>query len=81
MGMHRNECSHPCCRACGTVQWTESKRNRRGYAGLLEEDIIDMHTMSVTDIVQREVVRSFFTSRCEEMRTPEGQKKGSRYLP
>lgn len=26
---------------------------RRGYAGLLEGDIIDMDTMSVTDIVQR----------------------------
>ena len=26
---------------------------RRGYAGLLEEDIVDMNTMSVTDIVQR----------------------------
>ena len=31
----------------------EVKGIRRGYAGLLEEDIIDKHTMSVTYIVQR----------------------------
>lgn len=49
---------------------------RRGYAGLLEEDIIDMDTMSVTDIVQRGGT-ILFTSRCAEMRTPEGQKKAA----
>lgn len=49
---------------------------RRGYAGLLEEDIIDMHTMSVTDIVQKGGT-ILFTSRCAEMRTPEGQKKAA----
>ncbi len=49
---------------------------RRGYAGLLEEDIIDMDTMSVTDIVQRGGT-ILFTSRCKEMRTPEGQKKAA----
>lgn len=45
----------------------------RGYAGLLEEDIIDMNTMSVTDIVQRGGT-ILFTSRCKRMMTPEGQK-------
>ena len=54
----------------------EVKGIRRGYAGLLEEDIIDMHTMSVTDIVQRGGT-ILFTSRCVEMRTPEGQKKAA----
>ncbi|MCH5251883.1 MAG: 6-phosphofructokinase [Lachnospiraceae bacterium] len=49
---------------------------RRGYAGLLEEDIMDMDTMSVTDIVQRGGT-ILFTSRCAEMRTPEGQKKAA----
>lgn len=49
---------------------------RRGYAGLLEEDIIDMHTMSVTDIVQKGGT-ILFTSRCAEMRTQEGQKKAA----
>lgn len=49
---------------------------RRGYTGLLEEDIFDMHTMSVTDIVQRGGT-ILFTSRCKEMMTPEGQKKAA----
>ena len=49
---------------------------RRGYAGLLEEDIIDMDTMSVTDIVQRGGT-ILFTSRCKEMMTPEGQQKAA----
>ena len=45
---------------------------RRGYAGLMEEDIFDMDTMSVTDIVQRGGT-ILFTSRCKRMMTPEGQ--------
>lgn len=49
---------------------------RRGYAGLLEEDIIDMDTMSVSDIVQRGGT-ILYTSRCKEMTTPEGQKKAA----
>lgn len=49
---------------------------RRGYAGLLEDDIIDMGTMSVTDIVQRGGT-ILYTSRCKEMTTPEGQKKAA----
>lgn len=49
---------------------------RRGYAGLLEEDIIDMKTMSVSDIVQKGGT-ILYTSRCKEMTTPEGQKKAA----
>lgn len=49
---------------------------RRGYAGLLEEDIVDMDTMSVTDIVQRGGT-ILFTSRCKEMMTTEGQKQAA----
>ena len=49
---------------------------RRGYMGLLEEDIIDMGTMSVSDIVQKGGT-ILYTSRCMEMTTPEGQKKAA----
>ena len=49
---------------------------RRGYAGLLEEDIVDMDTMSVSDIVQKGGT-ILYTSRCPEMVTPEGQKKAA----
>lgn len=49
---------------------------RRGYAGLLEEDIIEMGTMSVSDIVQKGGT-ILYTSRCKEMMTPEGQKRAA----
>ena len=60
----------------GLYSGLQVKGIRRGYAGLLEEDIIDMHTMTVTDIVQKGGT-ILFTSRCAEMRTPEGQKKAA----
>ena len=60
----------------GIASGLKVKGIRRGYAGLLEEDIIDMDTMSVTDIVQRGGT-ILFTSRCKEMTTPEGQKKAA----
>lgn len=45
----------------------------RGYLGLIEDDIRDMDTMSVSDIVHRggTILNS---SRCLEMMKPEGQK-------
>src|SRR5574344_2150362 len=48
----------------------------RGYAGLLEEDIIDMDAKSVADIIQRGGT-ILYTARCSEFRTPEGHKKGA----
>lgn len=49
---------------------------RRGYMGLMEEDIIDMDTMSVSDIVQRGGT-ILYTSRCAEMRTTVGQERAA----
>ena len=49
---------------------------RRGYQGLLEEDIIDMSRHSVSDIVDKGGT-ILFTARCAEVRTEEGQKKGA----
>lgn len=60
----------------GIASGLKVKGIRKGYAGLLEEDIVDMNTMSVTDIVQRGGT-ILFTSRCKEMMTPEGQKKAA----
>ena len=60
----------------GIANGLHVKGIRRGFAGLLEEDIIDMDTMSVTDIVQRGGT-ILFTSRCKEMMTPEGQQKAA----
>lgn len=60
----------------GLSSGVKVKGIRRGYAGLLEEDILDMDTMSVSDIVQKGGT-ILYTSRCKEMTTPEGQKKAA----
>ena len=49
---------------------------RRGYQGLLEEDIIDMQRESVSDIVDKGGT-ILFTARCLEFRTEDGQRKGA----
>lgn len=49
---------------------------RRGYSGLLDEDIIDMGPQDVSDIIQRGGT-VLYTARCPEFRTIEGQQKGA----
>ena len=49
---------------------------QKGYAGLLDEEIIDLDAGSVSDILSRGGT-FLYTARCEEFRTPEGQKKGA----
>lgn len=49
---------------------------KRGYAGLLQEEIIDMHAQDVSDIIQREGT-ILQTARCMDFTTPEGQQKGA----
>lgn len=49
---------------------------RRGYAGLLDEDIVDMNAKSVADIIQRGGT-ILYTARCAEFMTAEGQDKGA----
>ena len=49
---------------------------KRGYAGLLAEDIIDMEAKHVSDIIQRGGT-ILQTARCPEFRTEEGQKAGA----
>lgn len=48
----------------------------RGYAGLLQEEIIDMDTNSVCDIVHRGGT-ILYTARCKEFMTKEGQQLGA----
>lgn len=52
---------------------------RRGYHGLLREEIIDMSAKDVSDIIQRggTVLQ---TARCHSMRTEEGQQKAAAIL-
>ena len=49
---------------------------RRGYAGLLEEDIIDMNNLSVSDIIQTGGT-ILYTARCLEFKKKEYQKKAA----
>ena len=49
---------------------------KRGYAGLLNEEIFDMNEKSVSDTISRGGT-ILQTARCKEFTTPEGQKKGA----
>ena len=49
---------------------------RKGYAGLLEEDIVDLHAGSVSDILNKGGT-FLYTARCDEFKTAEGQKAGA----
>ncbi|TCT14698.1 6-phosphofructokinase [Natranaerovirga pectinivora] len=49
---------------------------RKGYNGLINEDIIDMNARSVSDIIQRGGT-ILYTARCQDFFTIEGQTKGA----
>ena len=49
---------------------------RRGYHGLLQEEIIDMTARDVSDTIQRGGT-ILQTARCMDFTTPEGQQKGA----
>ena len=49
---------------------------RRGYAGLLKEEIIDMDSTSVSDIISRGGT-ILYTARCPEFKEREVQEKGA----
>ena len=48
----------------------------RGYAGLLQEEIVDMDGLSVSDIIHRGGT-ILYTARCQEFTTAEGQQRGA----
>lgn len=49
---------------------------KRGYAGLLQEEIIDMEARDVSDTIQKGGT-ILQTARCMEFTTPEGQQRGA----
>ena len=55
---------------------TRVKGIKKGYQGLLNEEIIDMEARSVSDIIQRGGT-ILGTARCSEFKTEEGQAKGA----
>ena len=52
---------------------------KKGYNGLLNEEIIDMRPKDVSDIIQRGGT-ILGTARCMEFKTGEGQQKGRQFL-
>ena len=54
----------------------EEKGIMRGYAGLLQEEIVDMDGTSVADTIGRGGT-ILYTARCPEFMTEEGQKRGA----
>ncbi|MCC8168273.1 MAG: 6-phosphofructokinase [Clostridiales bacterium] len=60
----------------GLYKGLKVKGIKRGYAGLLNEEIIDMNASSVSDTISRGGT-ILQTARCMEFVTPEGQAKGA----
>ena len=60
----------------GIVRGLKVKGIKRGYAGLLQEEIIDMEAKDVSDIIERGGT-ILQTARCKEFTTPEGQQRGA----
>ena len=58
------------------VKGLKVKGIKRGYAGLLQEEIVDMEAKDVSDIIQRGGT-ILGTARCLEFKEAEGQKKGA----
>ena len=60
----------------GIYRGLKVKGIKRGYNGLLNDEIIDLTAREVSDTIQRGGT-ILQTARCPEMRTPEGQRKGA----
>lgn len=58
------------------AQGIKVKGIRKGFNGLLNEDIIDLSKKDVSETIQRGGT-FLFTARCEAFKTPEGQAKGA----
>ncbi|MCR5154582.1 MAG: 6-phosphofructokinase [Lachnospiraceae bacterium] len=61
---------------CALANGLKVKGIYRGYAGLLEEDIQDLTSRSVSDSIQKGGT-ILYTARCPEFKTTEGQDKGA----
>ncbi len=64
---------------CASANDLEVVGIRRGYAGLLDSEIVPLGPRSVANLIHRGGTL-LGTARCEEMKTPEGLKKGAANL-
>ena len=60
----------------GLIKGVKMKGIRKGYDGLLNEEIIDMSARDVSDTIARGGT-ILYTARCAEMRTEEGQQRAA----
>lgn len=60
----------------GLIKGVKMKGIRKGYDGLLNEEIIDMTARDVSDTIGRGGT-ILYTARCAEMRTEEGQQRAA----
>lgn len=60
----------------GLSKGCKMKGIQKGYDGLLNEEIMDMHAKDVSDTIEQGGT-VLYTARCAEMRTEEGQKKAA----
>ena len=60
----------------GLIKGVKMKGIRKGYDGLLNEEIIDMSARDVSDTIARGGT-ILYTARCAEMRTEEGQHRAA----
>ena len=60
----------------GLSKGVKMKGILKGYNGLLNEEIIDMTAVDVSDTIQKGGT-ILYTARCAEFRTEEGQKRGA----
>ncbi len=64
---------------CGSASGLEVIGIRRGYAGLLEREFVSLGPRSVANVLHRGGTL-LGTARCEEMKTPEGLRRGANSL-
>lgn len=64
---------------CASAYGLEVTGIRRGYAGLLERDFVFLGPRSVANVLHRGGTL-LGTARCEEMKTPEGLRRGANSL-
>ncbi|MGN0252009.1 MAG: 6-phosphofructokinase [Oliverpabstia sp.] len=60
----------------GLIKGVKMKGIRKGYDGLMNEEIIDMSARDVSDTIARGGT-ILYTARCAEMRTEEGQRRAA----
>ena len=71
-----NECGDPCGCKKRLKPWNQNEGNFKRIFSLLNEEIIEMTAVDVSDTIQKGGT-ILYTARCAEMRTEEGQRRAA----